>query len=90
MNEALMYRQDEIEQYLYHRDLEQKIASLLERRQPIHNAHEVEFKDTEVLKDYKENVDNNVSKHSDMFELQLIERKLYHTSERNKIPMNEI
>ena len=78
MKDTKMYREDEIEQYLYHRDLEQKIASLLERRQPIHREHNVESKDPEVLDDYKQNVDSNVSKHSDMLENKLIERKLYH------------
>ena len=66
MKETSMYRQDEIEKYLYHRDLEQKITSLLERRQPTYSEHKVKCKDPEVLKDYIDNIDSNVSKYSDM------------------------
>ncbi len=90
MKEALICRHDEIEQYIYHRDLEQKITLLLERRQPIHSEHKENNKDPEVLKDYRENVDSNVSKHCDMLEHKLIECKIYHTSQKDKIPMNEI
>ncbi len=81
------WRQDEIETFLIHRGLEQKITSLLEQRQ---NTDWKEFKDHKVLEDYQDNVDRNVSKHEDMLEHKLKERIDYHASEKKKIAVDEI
>ena len=87
MEKAASHRINEIETYLIHRDLEQKIANLLEERGRKDATLSV---DPEVLADYKENVAQSTEKHSDMLDELLLERQHFHEIKKNEIPLKEI
>ena len=65
MAKAVSHRAEEVEVYLHHRGLQQKIANLLEERDKKHAILSV---DPEVLADYQESVDESTEKHSDMLD----------------------
>ena len=89
MEKAASHRVNEIEVYLAHRDLEQKIANLLEERSR-KDATVAKLVDPEVLADYKENVAQSTEKHSDMLGELLLERQHFHEMKKNEIPLKEI
>ena len=87
MAKATSHRAEEIEAYLTHRNLEQKIANLLEERSKKDPILSV---DPEVLADYQENVAESTEKHSDMLSNLLLERQHFHEMKKNEIPLKEI
>ena len=87
MEYAQSYRVGDIEEYLTHRGLDQKITCHLANMDD--KGYKIPSKDPEVLQDYKDNFED-VSQHSDMSREGLIERREFHRSEWQAIPLGEI
>ena len=90
MKKAQEYRKEDIDQYLYHRRMEQNIGRALDDRKPKYHSDPLKSCDPEVLEDYKEHIDANITSHSEMKTAGLIQRQNHHIAEKIKIPMVEI
>ena len=89
MEDAQSWRVDEIEEYLTHRDLDQKISCHLAHMDD--KEYKIPTKDPDVLQDYKDHfIDEDIAQHSDMSREGLIERREFHRSEWQAIPLGEI
>ena len=87
MEDAQCHREEEIETYLLHRDLDQKISCHLAHMDD--NEYKIPTKDPDVLQDYRDNFDD-VAQHSDMSREGLSERRNFHKSMWQAIPLREI
>ena len=87
MEDAQCHREEEIETYLLHRDLDQKISCHLAHMDD--KEYKIPTKDPDVLQDYRDNFDD-VAQHSDMSREGLSERGNFHKSMWQAIPLREI
>ena len=90
MKEAQLLRKEDIDLYLYHRGMEQNIGRALEERKPKYSYDTLKSCDPEVLQDYKEHINPNISSYSEMLAPGLTERQKYHIAEKEKILMEDI
>ena len=86
MKKAQEYRKEDIDQYLYHRRMEQNIGRALDDRKPKYHSDPLKSCDPEVLEDYKEHIDANITSHSEMKTAGLIQRQNHHVAERIRSP----
>ena len=90
MKGAEMLGKEDIDLYLHHRGMEQNIGRALEERKPKYSYDTLKSCDPEVLQDYKEHINTNISSYSEMLAPGLTERQKYHIAEKEKIPMEDI
>ena len=90
MKEAQLVGKEDIDLYLHHRRMEQNIGRALEERKPKYMHDTLKSCDPEVLQDYKEHIDANISSYSEMLVSGLTKRQKYHIAKKKEIPMEEI
>ena len=70
--------------------MEQNIGRALLDRKPKYHSDPLKSCDPEVLDDYKQHIDANITSYSEMQTAGLIQRQNHHVAEKNKIPLPEI